>query len=146
MVIEEKVKTLLADVLGLDNEEIEITPESDIVNDLAAESIDFIDICFRLEKDFQIGKVNPKDIFPPYFPASKYIDEAGRIKNEFKDTFLEQLGNEYPHMKEKMINEIRQNVENTARIPLKVKNIVEFTTYKLNEKKAKKLINANIIS
>ena len=44
----QKVKDTLASALGVEPDEI--TLESSLVKDLGAESIDFIDIIFRLEK------------------------------------------------------------------------------------------------
>jgi acyl carrier protein len=48
----EKVRTCLVDALGVDEEEV--TPGATMVGDLGAESIDFLDIVFRLEKTFNI--------------------------------------------------------------------------------------------
>jgi acyl carrier protein len=60
----EKVRTCLVDALGVDDEEV--TPEATMVGDLGAESIDFLDIVFRLEKTFNIkiprGELFPEDI------------------------------------------------------------------------------------
>ncbi len=60
----EKVRTALVDALGVDEEEV--TPEATMVGDLGAESIDFLDIVFRLEKAFDIkiprGELFPEDI------------------------------------------------------------------------------------
>lgn len=60
----EKIKTALIDALGVDEEDI--TPEATLVGDLGAESIDFLDIVFRLEKTFDIkiprGELFPEDI------------------------------------------------------------------------------------
>lgn len=47
-----KVKAIIADVLVI--EEDEITPNSRLIQDLGAESIDFLDLIFQLEKTFQI--------------------------------------------------------------------------------------------
>ncbi len=44
----EKVKEALVEALGVDDDEV--TPEATMVGDLGAESIDFLDIVFRLEK------------------------------------------------------------------------------------------------
>jgi len=59
-----KVQTALVDALGVD--EAEVTPEATLVGDLGAESIDFLDIVFRLEKAFDIkiprGELFPEDI------------------------------------------------------------------------------------
>lgn len=60
----EKVRTALVDALGVDEDEV--TPEATLVGDLGAESIDFLDIVFRLEKAFDIkiprGELFPEDI------------------------------------------------------------------------------------
>ena len=42
----EKVRESLVDALGVDDDEV--TPEATLVGDLGAESIDFLDIVFRL--------------------------------------------------------------------------------------------------
>jgi len=47
-----KVKTIIADVLVLDEEEV--TLSSRLIGDLGAESIDFLDLVFQLEKEFSI--------------------------------------------------------------------------------------------
>ena len=48
----EKIQTALIDALGVDDDEV--VPEATMVGDLGAESIDFLDIVFRLEKAFGI--------------------------------------------------------------------------------------------
>jgi acyl carrier protein len=59
-----KVRTALVEALGVDEDEV--TPEATMVGDLGAESIDFLDIVFRLEKAFDIkiprGELFPEDI------------------------------------------------------------------------------------
>ncbi|HVT63396.1 MAG TPA: acyl carrier protein [Legionellaceae bacterium] len=47
-----KVKTIIADVLVLDEEEVALN--SRLIADLGAESIDFLDLVFQLEKEFSI--------------------------------------------------------------------------------------------
>ncbi len=59
--IYEQVKEALVDALGLDDEDV--TPEATLMGDLGAESIDFLDIVFRLEKAFDI-KVPREELFP----------------------------------------------------------------------------------
>jgi acyl carrier protein len=46
------VQEVLVDALGVDNEEVTI--QATLIGDLGAESIDFLDIVFRLEKAFGI--------------------------------------------------------------------------------------------
>ncbi|MDB5304574.1 MAG: phosphopantetheine-binding protein, partial [Phycisphaerales bacterium] len=56
-----KVQGVLVDALGVDEEEIK--PDAVIKDDLGAESIDFLDISFRLEKAFGI-KIGKGEMMP----------------------------------------------------------------------------------
>ena len=70
----DKVRTCLVDALGVDDDEV--TPEATMVGDLGAESIDFLDIVFRLEKTFNIkvprGELFPEDILS----NAEYVHEG----------------------------------------------------------------------
>jgi len=59
-----KVQGVLVDALGVDEEEVK--PDAVIRDDLGAESIDFLDIMFRLEKAFGIkipkGEMMPENL------------------------------------------------------------------------------------
>jgi acyl carrier protein len=77
----EEVKEVLIDALGLDDDEV--TPKSTLMGDLGAESIDFLDIVFRLEKAFDI-KVPREELFPaeavlnnPEFVSGGKLTEKG---------------------------------------------------------------------
>src|SRR5262249_61395993 len=60
-----KVSATLVEALNVDEDEI--TPEATLQGDLGAESIDFLDIVFRLEREFGIkiprGALFPESIF-----------------------------------------------------------------------------------
>ena len=60
-----KVQESLVDALGVDDDEV--TGDATLVGDLGAESIDFLDIVFKLEKAFGITipreELSPEDIF-----------------------------------------------------------------------------------
>lgn len=56
-----KVQEVLSDALGVDDDEV--TMAATLQNDLGAESIDFLDIVFRLEKEFDI-KIPKGELFP----------------------------------------------------------------------------------
>ena len=62
--IYDKVRGVLVDALGVDDDEV--TPDAVIKDDLGAESIDFLDIMFRLEKAFGIkiprGEMIPENV------------------------------------------------------------------------------------
>jgi acyl carrier protein len=77
----EEVKEVLIDALGLDDDEV--TPGATLMGDLGAESIDFLDIVFRLEKAFEI-KVPREELFPaeavlnnPEFVSGGKLTEKG---------------------------------------------------------------------
>jgi len=57
----EKVRTTLVDALNVDEDEVKLT--SRLRADLNAESIDFLDIVFRLEKQFNV-KIPREELFP----------------------------------------------------------------------------------
>src|SRR4051812_37956044 len=56
-----KVQEALVDALGVDEDEVQ--PAATLQGDLGAESIDFLDIVFRLEKAFGI-KIPRGELFP----------------------------------------------------------------------------------
>ena len=71
--ITEKVREAMVDALGVDEDEV--TPEARIGGDLGAESIDFLDIVFRLEKAFSI-KIPRGDLFPDNILTSdEYVQD-----------------------------------------------------------------------
>jgi acyl carrier protein len=59
--IYEKVRTTLVDALGVDEDDVR--PQATLRNDLGAESIDLLDIVFRLERNFGI-KIPRGELFP----------------------------------------------------------------------------------
>ena len=61
-----KIQEVLANALGVDNEEV--TSSATLVGDLGAESIDFLDIVFNLEKEFDI-KIKRGELFPENLAA-----------------------------------------------------------------------------
>jgi acyl carrier protein len=77
----EQVKTVMVDALGVDDDEV--TQEATLMGDLGAESIDFLDIVFRLEKAFGI-KIAREELFPaealmnnPEFISNGKLTEKG---------------------------------------------------------------------
>lgn len=72
----EKVTTALMDALGVDEEEV--TPEATMVGDLGAESIDFLDIVFRLEKTFEI-EIPRSELFPEDILTNADYVQNGKV-------------------------------------------------------------------
>ncbi|HOW87595.1 MAG TPA: acyl carrier protein [Candidatus Omnitrophota bacterium] len=74
-----KVQQTLAGALGVD--ESEVTPEASLKRDLGAESIDFIDIVFRLEKAFDL-KIPAGDLFPSHLLNDERFVKEGVVTAE----------------------------------------------------------------
>ena len=72
----EKVKTALVDALGVDDDEV--TPTATMVGDLGAESIDFLDIVFRLEKSFGI-EIPRDELFPEDVLTNAEYVQDGKV-------------------------------------------------------------------
>jgi len=79
--IYEKVMRVLVEALNVD--EAEVTPAATLQGDLGAESIDFLDIVFRLEREFAIkiprGELFPESIFQgnPEFVSEGRVTDKG---------------------------------------------------------------------
>src|SRR5947207_6086778 len=79
--IYQKVSATLVEALNVDEEEIK--PTATLQGDLGAESIDFLDIVFRLEREFGIkiprGELFPESIFsgdPEYVQNGKVTQQG----------------------------------------------------------------------
>ncbi len=107
----EKVRETLVDALGV--EEDEVVPSATLIGDLGAESIDFLDIVFRLEKNFDIkiprGELFPENLTAPDsgFVAEGVVTPAG----------IEELRKRMPHA----------NIDKFAQDP-RLENIQELFT------------------
>ena len=87
----EKVQEVLTDALGVDDDEV--TEEATLMGDLGAESIDFLDIVFRLEKAFEI-KIAREDLFP----AESIMNNDDLIHDgKFTEQGLQELRDKMPH-------------------------------------------------
>lgn len=80
-----KVKEVLVSTLAVDDNEV--TPEAKLSSDLNAESIDYLDITFQLEKTFGIkipkGELFPENLFtdPEYVQNGKMTAKGiGELK------------------------------------------------------------------
>jgi acyl carrier protein len=74
-----KVKTVLVDALALDEDDV--TPEASLVKDLGAESIDFLDIVFKLEQAFGF-KIGPGELFPDNVAQDPRYVKEGKVTAE----------------------------------------------------------------
>lgn len=103
-----KVAATLVEALNVDDDQVK--PEATLQGDLGAESIDFLDIVFRLEREFNIkiprGELFPETIFqgdPDLVKDGKVTDKGIReLKTKMpyadlgdfeKNPTLENIGN-----------------------------------------------------
>lgn len=75
----DKVREALVDALGVDDDEV--VPEATLTGDLEAESIDFLDIVFRLEKAFDI-KIERGELFPEDILNNADYVQDGKVTPE----------------------------------------------------------------
>ena len=109
-----KVQATLVDALGVDDDEV--TLESRLEADLGAESIDFLDIVFRLEKNFAI-KIPRGELFPEDLAAA----DSGFVKDGLVTAEgIANLKQKMPHF----------DMDNFAKDP-KVENIRDMFTVQM---------------
>ena len=86
--IGETVRTIVAESLGKKLDDVKL--DSILMGDLGAESLDFLDIVFRLERDFgieitrgEMERASRGDMSPEEFAPSGVISDAGlaRLKD-----------------------------------------------------------------
>ena len=109
----EKVTATMVDALGVDDDEV--SPDATLVDDLGAESIDFLDIVFRLEKNFGV-KIPRGELFPEGLAADATLVTDGVVNADGIAALREKL----PHA----------NVDGFAEDP-KVENIQSMFTVQM---------------
>ena len=73
------VKTIISQALKVDENKVDV--KASLIKDLGAESIDFLDIVFRLEKTFKI-KIPKGELFPEKLLTDARLVKDGRITTE----------------------------------------------------------------
>lgn len=86
-----KVTEVLVDALGVDEDEV--SPESRLAADLGAESIDYLDIVFKLEQAFDI-KIPQGELFPENVAANPEYVQDGKVTAHG----IEELNKRLPHI------------------------------------------------
>lgn len=119
-----KVQETLVDALGVDDDEV--TAEATLIGDLGAESIDFLDIVFRLEKNFDV-KIPRGELFPENLASA---DSSFAQDGVVTDEGIAELRRQLPHADVGAFADDPQ-VENISDL-FTVKMIVSFLETKLN--------------
>lgn len=119
----QKIQEVLDDALGVDEDEV--TPEASLTADLGAESIDFLDIVFRIEKTFDF-KISQGELFPENLTENPDWVNNGKLT----DIGLAMLKERMPHVD---FEQIEQGDRNIAKIAdfITVNSLVNFVEIKL---------------
>jgi len=122
----QKVSATLVEALNVDEDEIK--PTSTLQGDLGAESIDFLDIVFRLEREFGI-KIPRNELFPEsIFQGDPDFVQNGKVT----DKGLDELRQKMPFAD---LSKFEQNPEMTALSDLfTVQMIAKYIEGKLSTK------------
>ena len=123
----EVVKEILEEALGADEEDI--TPQASLTRDLEAESIDFLDIVFRLEKSFSTDdkpfKISQGELFP-----ENLMENADWVQDgKFTDAGMSMLEERMPHVDFSEFRDDR-DVNKVAEL-ITIKSLVDFVERKL---------------
>lgn len=118
----EKVAEVLVDALGVDEDEVK--PDAILTSDLGAESIDFLDIVFKLEQAFGF-KIGPGELFPENVAQDPEYVQDGKVT----DKGLAALKQRLPHADFSRL-EADRSVDNVAEI-FSVDAVVNFVETKL---------------
>ena len=121
------VRSIMEEALGVDEEEV--TPEASLTGDLEAESIDFLDIVFRLEKSFSTPdrpfKIEQGELFPENLLENpEWVADA-----KFTDAGMTMLEERMPHVDFSGFENDRE-VDKVAEL-ITVNSIVDFVERKL---------------
>lgn len=89
-----KVAATIADALACDEDKVK--PDASLINDLGAESIDFLDIVFRLERAFKVKIPRGKIVEEARGPLTEDQFQSGGAVTEAGIARLREFLNEVP--------------------------------------------------
>ena len=121
----QKVKSVLIEALSVDEEDV--TASAVIRDDLGAESIDFLDIQFRLEKEFGI-KIPKGEMMPEDLASAAEFVENGKLTQEG----IDELKRRMPHADFKDLR-AGSDLEEMSKL-FTVDAVVNYVQRKLQEK------------
>ena len=125
--IEEGVSEVLQEALGVDAEDVK--PEATLTGDLGAESIDFLDISFRMEKRFSTPERAFKIEQGELFPENMLQDPAMVQNGKVTDAGMALLRQKLPHIDFSTFDGDR-NVKSLSQV-FTVKSLCDFLERKL---------------
>ena len=124
----ENVQDVLEEALGVDHDEV--TLNATLMGDLEAESIDFLDIVFRLEKKFSTPekpfKIEQGELFPENLMSDESLVQDGKVT----DKGIQLLKERMPHVDFSLFDQDR-SIDKISEV-FTVKSLVDFVERKLD--------------
>jgi acyl carrier protein len=117
-----ELKKIIEDLLDLENREI--TPETLLIQDLGAESIDLLELAVTINSRFKVA-VKDDEIFLTRFRL--YFTEA---EKQGKDA-VRYLAGKYPFLGKGRIAEIMAHIKEGPQ--LKIKDLISYVAYRSQE-------------
>ncbi len=121
MNILKEITEILAEILDIENHNI--SPETYVIRELGAESIDLLELAVALNSRFKID-VNDDEIF--LRKLRQYITEAEQPDNDI----LQYLAEKLPFLMQERLKEIMADIENGP--TLKVKDLISYVERQSN--------------
>jgi len=121
MNILKEITEILAEILDIENHNI--SPETYVIRELGAESIDLLELAVALNSGFKID-VNDDEIF--LRKLRQYITEAEQQDNDILQYLTEKL----PFLMQERLEEIMADIENGP--TLKVKDLISYVEMQRN--------------
>ena len=124
MDILEEIKKILAEILDIENHNI--TPETYLIRELGAESIDLLELAIAINSGFNID-VDDDEIF--LRKLRDYITEA----EQQNKNILQSLAKKLPFLSRKRLEEIIADIESGP--TLKVKDLISYIDFQINKRR-----------
>ena len=122
MNILKEITEILTEILDIENHNI--SPETYVIRELGAESIDLLELAVALNSVFKID-VNDDEIF--LRKLRQYITEAKQQDNDI----LQYLAEKLPFLTRERLEEIMENIESGP--TLKVKDLISYVKRQYDE-------------
>lgn len=120
-----QVQRIVVEALAVEEEEA--TPDARLADDLGAESIDYLDIQFKLERAFGI-KIEPNEMLMGDIPAEQFVQD-GKIT----DLGMAELRQRLPHARLDLLEQSRDVKD--FRSVFTVDALARFVMAKLDERR-----------
>jgi acyl carrier protein len=132
-----RVTNVLVQSLGV--EEADITPFATLLGDLGAESIDFLDIVFRLEREFGLKIPRGELFIEPHSRGDADYVRDGRVTEEG----LVAIRSQMPHADLRILDQDRRlsDISDLFTVDL----LVRYITWKLERRQAAEGAHATVL-